>query len=91
MNIIKNSMEAIGPGGEIGIEIFHQPLALVITDNGKGFSSEALEKLFTPFFSTKQTGQGIGLTVVREILLNHDFRFKLHRKENKLTEFYIEF
>jgi len=77
--------------GEIAIEIQNNPLALSITDNGKGFSQEALDKLFIPFFSTKQKGQGIGLTLVREILLNHGFMFKLHRKDDNITEFYIEF
>lgn len=91
VNIIKNSMEAIGSQGEIVIEIHKQPLVLSVTDNGEGFSELALDKLFTPFFSTKQKGQGIGLTLVREILLNHGFRFKLHRKQENITEFYIEF
>ena len=90
MNIIKNSMEAIGTKGTISIRILNEPLSLSITDDGQGFSDEILEKLFTPFFSTKKTGQGIGLTLVREILLNHGFNFKLHRIENNLTEFFIE-
>jgi len=89
MNIIKNSMEAIVAEGTISVQIHSKPLSLSIIDTGQGFSDEILEKLFTPFFSTKKTGQGIGLTLVREILLNHGFKFKLSRIENNRTEFLI--
>lgn len=89
MNILKNSMEAIDREGTISIQIKGKPLSLSIVDTGQGFTDETLEKLFTPFFSTKKTGQGIGLTLVREILLNHGFTFKLHRIENNRTEFLI--
>ncbi len=89
MNIVKNSMEAIGSEGHISIQINTNPLSVLIIDDGQGFTDEILEKLFTPFFSTKKTGQGIGLTLVREILLNHGFDFKLHRIENNRTEFLI--
>lgn len=89
MNILKNSMEAIGSDGSIAIQIKSKPLSVSIIDNGEGFSDETVEKLFTPFFSTKKTGQGIGLTLIREILLNHEFNFKLHRIENNQTEFLI--
>jgi len=89
MNIIKNSMEAIDTNGNIAIQIKSGPLSVSIIDSGQGFTNETLEKLFTPFFSTKKTGQGIGLTLVREILLNHGFNFKLHHIENNRTEFLI--
>lgn len=92
VNIIKNSIEAIGSRGVIGFRIQTKPhLSVFITDTGKGFSEETNEKLFTPFYSTKKTGQGIGLTLVREILLNHDFQFNLRRTRDQLTEFMIQF
>lgn len=89
VNIIKNSVEAISSRGIIQIEIKDNSLSIL--DNGGGFSNETIEKLFTPFYSTKQTGQGIGLTLVREILINHGFSFKLHRKDKVFTEFLILF
>jgi len=92
VNIIKNGIEAIGSQGVIGIRIQKKPhLSVFITDTGKGFSEETNEKLFTPFYSTKKTGQGIGLTLVREILLNHGFQFKLYRTGDYRTEFVIQF
>jgi two-component system nitrogen regulation sensor histidine kinase NtrY len=46
----------------------------MILDNGKGISAEQSMQLFTPFYSSKKDGQGIGLTLVREIMLNHSLR-----------------
>lgn len=89
VNIIKNSIEAISTRGIVQIEVRDNSLSIL--DNGGGFSKETIEKLFTPFYSTKQTGQGIGLTLVREILINHGFSFKLHRKDKVFTEFLILF
>jgi len=89
VNIIKNSVEAISSKGIIQVEIKNNSLS--VQDNGGGFNKETVEKLFTPFYSSKQTGQGIGLTLVREILINHGFSFKLHRKDKVFTEFLIHF
>ena len=90
VNIIKNAYEAIGKNGEIRIIVQTSPLTLTIEDNGPGISAEAQEKLFTPFFTTKATGQGIGLMFVRDVLTNHNFRFSLNT-EDGLTKFRILF
>ena len=63
----------------------------IIRDTGKGISKEMEAQLFTPFFSTKRTGQGIGLTLIRDILRNHDFTFSLQTIEGGQTEFEINF
>lgn len=90
VNILKNSIEAIENKGTISIRITTKPhKSIIITDSGKGFTNDSAENLFTPFYSTKKTGQGIGLTLVREILMNHGFQFRLYRNENDLTEFVI--
>jgi len=89
MNIIKNSIEAINNKGNIIIHLSDESLS--IKDDGIGIDKETQEKIFTPFFSTKEKGQGIGLTLVREILLNHNFQFKLHRIKPNQTEFLIQF
>ncbi len=52
---------------------------LEIEDTGAGPSTEAQANLFTPFFSTKPHGQGIGLTLVQEVLTAHEFGFSLER------------
>lgn len=92
LNILKNSMEAIGNGGRINMVMQKNPvLSLCVTDTGNGFTDEIHEQLFTPFYSTKKTGQGIGLTLVREILMNHHFQFKLNKNAEGLTSFTIHF
>ena len=52
-------------------------LALEIADSGPGLVEAARGRLFTPFFSTKRDGRGLGLTIVREILVQHRFEFDL--------------
>ena len=72
--------------------MFQQQLILLsisFQDNGTGLSKEVSEKIFTPFFSTKPGGQGIGLTLVQEILTNHGFSFSFRNKEDGGTEFVI--
>jgi signal transduction histidine kinase len=92
MNIIKNAIESIGNNGEIQIRIESVPARrLLIRDNGLGIPSEVQKNIFTPFFSTKVDGQGIGLTIVREILINHGFDFALETKNDGFTDFSIWF
>jgi two-component system nitrogen regulation sensor histidine kinase NtrY len=81
LNIVKNAMEAIGNDGRITFDLNVNESSLTIIDTGTGISSAESEQLFSPFFSTKKDGQGIGLTLVREILNNHGFRFSLNTIE----------
>ncbi len=89
-NIIKNAVESIGQDGRITITTTASPRAIEIADNGRGISKEAEQKLFTPFFSTKPAGQGIGLIFTREVLLKHGCTFSLRTWPDGLTRFRIE-
>lgn len=91
VNIVKNAAESIGTEGEIRIRTTARPLQLEIADNGAGISPEDEDKLFTPFFSTKPTGQGIGLIFIREILTKHDCVFSLKTDSDGWTRFRICF
>ena len=92
VNILKNAIEAITQKGEIIIRTEDHPKKrLLILNNGDKISEEIQQRLFTPFFSTKTGGQGLGLTLIREILLNHGFKFSLHTQEDGFTVFVIEF
>lgn len=91
INIIKNSAESIDEAGEIVIRTTASPLMLEVCDNGKGISKEIESKLFTPFFSTKPNGQGIGLIFIREVLMKHGFSFSLRTYPDGLTRFRIRF
>ncbi|MDO1446107.1 ATP-binding protein [Rhodocytophaga aerolata] len=92
-NIIKNAMEAIGQDGVITIRLVMQEkkLILSIEDTGEGIPAEVKANLFTPFFSTKENGQGIGLTLIQEILTRHGFIFSLDSTAGEHTAFRIIF
>jgi nitrogen fixation/metabolism regulation signal transduction histidine kinase len=89
VNIVKNSAEAIGNNGEIWICTEGRPACIEIIDNGHGIDRETEGKLFTPFFSTKPHGQGLGLIFVRETLERHGYSFSLRTGDDGLTRFRI--
>ncbi|MBL8190778.1 MAG: histidine kinase, partial [Acidobacteria bacterium] len=64
---------------------------VAIEDTGGGIPPSVRANLFTPFFSTKENGQGIGLTLVQEILDSHGFEFSLESLPNEPTRFTIFF
>lgn len=90
VNILKNALESLGQNGEIQIILTEKPKQIIIADNGPGLSAEAAKSVFTPFFTSKPHGQGIGLTLVREILSNHDLQFALTTAEDGWTRFVLE-
>lgn len=89
VNIIKNAAESIESDGKIYIRTTLSPICLEIADTGKGIDKETETKLFTPFFSTKRGGQGIGLIFIREVLLKHNATFSLRTYKDGLTKFRI--
>lgn len=91
INIVKNSAESIGKHGEITVSTSSSPATLVITDNGPGISPDTANKLFSPFFSTKVNGHGIGLLFTSEVLHKHGCRFSLLTGADDLTRFTIRF
>lgn len=90
VNIIKNAAESIEKDGEIIIRTI-APASIEVVDNGPGISKETATKLFTPFFSTKPSGQGIGLIFIREVLSRHGCTFSLQTYKDGLTHFKIVF
>jgi nitrogen fixation/metabolism regulation signal transduction histidine kinase len=92
LNVAKNALEAIGPaGGNVWISTTAQPPALRIANDGAPLTPAVSQQLFTPFFSTKVGGQGIGLTLVRDILLAHGFAFRLETEADGHTVFQVNF
>ncbi|RPJ57952.1 MAG: PAS domain-containing protein [Acidobacteria bacterium] len=91
LNILKNAVEAIGQEGRITIRVGGEPRAPVVTiqDSGAGIPPELQQNLFTPFFTTKAEGQGIGLTLIQEILTQHGFQFALESEPGKGARFSI--
>jgi nitrogen fixation/metabolism regulation signal transduction histidine kinase len=96
LNLVKNAVEAIeatGEPGEIVVRGVRQGRRglLSIADSGPGLSAEVQAQLFTPFYTTRENGQGIGLTMVQEILLAHGFDFTLENRPSGGAIFTIVF
>jgi signal transduction histidine kinase len=78
INVVKNSVEAFGKskqGDEILINASRNPdgrIVLTVQDNGPGMDTDTLEKIFVPFFTTKESGSGIGLSLSRQIIRIHN-------------------
>ena len=74
-NIIRNAFEATGTSGKIEIRTAYHArqntIVLEVSDNGTGISVDELEKIFDMFYSTKNKGRGLGLTITRNIIENH--------------------
>jgi len=93
VNVLRNAMEAAGEGGTVAMSLSADGVRpwLSVRDDGPGIAPEAEPHLFTPFFSTKREGQGVGLTLVREILLQHNLDFDLRNVPPRGAEFRIFF
>jgi signal transduction histidine kinase len=90
LNIVINAIQAMPSGGQlkVAVEIALDNKGVVITfaDTGTGMQEEVLENVFTPFFTTKEKGSGLGLPVVKRIIENHDGRVKIESKIGKGTK-----
>ena len=89
LNLIKNSQAAMPNGGNItiGLADSESTIDITISDNGSGISEENLPKIFEPYFTTKDNGTGLGLTLVFKIIKEHGGDVAVTTKENKGTTF----
>ncbi|MGI8584093.1 MAG: CHASE3 domain-containing protein [Chitinophagaceae bacterium] len=94
LNIIINAVEAIdSKNGILNIttENKNKRCVVTISDNGKGMSKDSLSKLFEPYFTTKETGTGLGLTNTQNIILSHHANIYAESKEGEGASFIISF
>jgi signal transduction histidine kinase len=92
-NLLLNARQATDlnpePKIEIRLQIQKESVEIAIQDNGVGISKEQQERIFTPYFTTKSSGSGIGLSVVRQIIEKHNGEIRFESKEGVGTIFYI--
>jgi signal transduction histidine kinase len=93
LNIIINAIEAMQPGkGVLDIKITNQPENCLITirDNGSGMDKDSLLRIFEPYFTSKNEGNGLGLTHTQNIILNHNGKINVSSTPGFGTTFTIE-
>jgi two-component system nitrogen regulation sensor histidine kinase NtrY len=94
INLIKNSLTAIEREGKIRIETSYDPklqmVRLEVSDDGCGIPDEEKGKLFEPYYSTKKSGTGLGLTIVNAVIADHNGYIRVRDNEPKGTTFLIE-
>ena len=95
LNLITNSMHAVeeveNPMIEIHCTQKNTSTFIAVTDNGIGIQEKELQEIFTPFFSTKKEGSGIGLSLSKQIMHLHQGRISVHSVPNQKTTFVLQF
>ncbi|TDB65923.1 sensor histidine kinase [Arundinibacter roseus] len=94
INLIKNALEALKEQPAPRLTIFarlldSQKVSIEIRDNGFGIEPEALERIFIPFYTTKKTGSGIGLSLSRQILQQHNGQLTVQSEVGTGTSFFL--
>lgn len=96
INLVKNAIQSFDDQAEktLTLRAFvsekSRPV-IMVKDNGPGIDPDALEKIFIPFFTTKKTGSGIGLSLSRQIMRQHQGTLTVKSELGKGTEFYLRF
>jgi two-component system, NtrC family, sensor histidine kinase HydH len=91
INLINNSTDAVDEGGEIifGIQKKGNDAEIIVSDNGCGIDKENLSKIFNLYFTTKPAGTGLGLSLVQQIISQHNGTIKIDSVPGKGTKFII--
>ncbi len=95
-NLIKNAREALSESENGEIELWagknkNGKVAIKIRDNGPGIPPELLDEIFVPFFTTREKGSGIGLSLSRQIMRLHGGNLRVRSTPNKETTFTLLF
>jgi len=95
VNLIENAVDAMPGGGQLTIRTSNQPTGMItleVIDTGTGIATDNLNKLFTPFFTTKRIGKGtgLGLAIIYGIIKMHRGQITVHSEVNQGTTFTIQ-
>ncbi|MDX2047701.1 MAG: HAMP domain-containing sensor histidine kinase, partial [Chitinophagaceae bacterium] len=96
INLVVNAIEAVKdrPAPRIilsAVTLPNNKVVLKVTDNGSGIPHELMDKIFIPFFSTKKSGSGIGLSLCKQIMMLHKGNVHVHSVEGEGTAFSLQF
>ncbi len=90
-NLVNNAIEASQKEQEvtIAVENGHEHITIKVTDNGEGMDEETLAQVFTPFYTRKSNGTGLGMAITKKIIEEHDGKISIHSKPGAGTEILI--
>jgi nitrogen fixation/metabolism regulation signal transduction histidine kinase len=95
INLVKNSIYALEKSETPEIRLHAREsenrVVLEVTDNGKGISGEIMDAIFTPFFTTRKGGSGIGLSLARQVMWMHNGSIHVRSEEGEYTTFTLMF
>ena len=92
VNLVKNALQAGATKIKITAEIdFAETIKVAVSNNGRPISAESQEEIFVPFYTTKQEGTGIGLSLSRQIMRLHNGTLTLARSDQRMTTFLLHF
>jgi PAS domain S-box-containing protein len=93
LNLVRNGFEAMSPGGTLTIKTFSEgdEVVLAVQDQGEGIGPDVLERIGTPFFTTKENGTGLGLAVCYSIAARHGAKITVDTGSTTGTTFYVRF
>lgn len=96
INLIVNALEAVKETEHPKIilsadQTLERKIILKVADNGQGMPEEVMDKIFIPFFSTKKSGSGIGLSLCKQIVMLHKGTIQVQSKEGQGTIFVMQF
>ncbi len=88
INLINNSIEASSTGGSVDIAVVPEDdiITVKIIDHGTGMDKETLDNIFIPFFSTKQSGTGLGMAIAKKIIEEHNGSIDIASQPGKGAE-----
>jgi two-component system, NtrC family, sensor kinase len=91
LNLVINAIQSMPEGGKLNVSTYaeNNALQVKISDTGVGMSPEALANLFTPFFTTKSRGLGLGLCITKAIVQEHSGSIQVFSEKNKGTTFLV--
>ena len=87
VNLVANGIEATPPGGEVAVEVRPRSgeIEIVVRDTGRGMAPEALRRLGTPFFTTREEGTGLGVALARSAIASHGGTLRYESEPGKGT------